>query len=96
MDLNGPCKALIEVQVDGKIEAPADPTQLNGKDQWVRFGYINFFTLSGAGTFDGLGEAAWKQNDCGKNKNCKMISMVKEIFIHFSISHLLIVLFDKY
>ncbi|KAJ1433222.1 Pectin lyase fold/virulence factor [Sesbania bispinosa] len=75
VDLNGPCKAPIEVQVDGKIEAPADPTQLNGKDQWVRFGYINFFTLSGAGTFDGLGEASWKQNDCGKNKNCKMISM---------------------
>ena len=81
VDLRGPCKAPIEVQVDGTIEAPADPTQLDGNAQWVRFEYLNLFTLSGTGTFDGLGEAAWKQNDCGKNKNCKKLSMVNNMSI---------------
>ncbi|RDX69230.1 hypothetical protein CR513_51680, partial [Mucuna pruriens] len=63
VDLRGPCKALIEVQVDGTIEAPADPTHLNGNAPWISFQYINFFTLSGLGTFDGLGEASWKENN---------------------------------
>ena len=76
VNLRGPCNAPIEVQVDGIIEAPADPTQLDGKYQWIIFGYLGFFTLSGVGTFDGLGEVAWKQNGCGKNKNCNMLSMV--------------------
>ncbi|XP_057437672.1 polygalacturonase-like [Lotus japonicus] len=65
----------MEVQVDGTIEAPIDPAQLDGNYQWVRFGYLNFFTLSGVGTFDGQGEAAWKQNDCKKRWNCKKLSM---------------------
>ncbi|KAF7807614.1 polygalacturonase-like [Senna tora] len=75
VDLRGPCKAPIEVQVDGIILAPANPNKLNGNAQWVKFGYINFFTLSGGGTFDGQGQSAWKQNDCGRNKNCKKLSM---------------------
>ncbi|WJX63581.1 galacturonan 1,4-alpha-galacturonidase [Trifolium repens] len=75
IDLEGPCNAPIEVQVRGKILAPKDPYHLNGQDQWVRFQYINFFTLSGRGTFDGQGEMAWKQNDCGKNTNCKRLAM---------------------
>ncbi|XP_019435459.1 PREDICTED: polygalacturonase-like, partial [Lupinus angustifolius] len=75
IDLKGPCKAPINVQVDGKILAPKNPKLLNGVDQWVKFGYINFFTLSGEGTFDGQGEMAWKHNDCGKNKNCDRLSM---------------------
>lgn len=79
VDLRGPCKAPMEVQVDGTIEAPIDPAQLDGNYQWVRFGYLNFFTLSGVGTFDGQGEAAWKQNDCKKRWNCKKLSMVKDI-----------------
>ncbi|KAF1885730.1 hypothetical protein Lal_00002629 [Lupinus albus] len=75
IDLKGPCKAPINVQVDGKILAPKNPKLLNGVDQWVKFGYINFFTLSGRGTFDGQGETAWKHNDCGTNKNCDRLSM---------------------
>ncbi|CAL0322985.1 unnamed protein product [Lupinus luteus] len=75
LDLKGPCKAPISVQVDGKILAPKDPKLLNGVDQWVKFGYINFFTLSGGGTFDGQGEMAWKHNDRRKNKNCDRLSM---------------------
>jgi len=76
VELRGPCKGPIEVQVDGTIRAPADPSQLKGEDQWVRFTYINFFTLSGRGTFDGQGARAWKGNDGGNNKNFKKLSMV--------------------
>ncbi|XP_027368432.1 polygalacturonase-like [Abrus precatorius] len=71
MEFNGPCKAPIEVQVHGIIQAPKNPYHLNGEDHWVSFGYINFLTLSGMGTFDGQGEMAWKQNDCGRNTICK-------------------------
>jgi len=88
VNLRGPCNAPIEVQVDGTIEAPADPTQLDGKYQWIIFGYLGFFTLSGVGTFDGLGEVAWKQNGCGKNKNCKMLSMV----INYVYSYIFIII----
>ncbi|KAF7806934.1 polygalacturonase-like [Senna tora] len=75
VDLRGPCKAPIEVQVNGELRAPANPDKLDGNAQWVKFTYINFFTLSGGGIFDGQGPTAWKQNDCGKNKNCKKLSM---------------------
>ena len=68
--------APIEVQVDGTIQAPQDPNQLNGDAQWIKFTYINFLTLSGAGTFDGQGAIAWSQNNCGKTKSCKKLSMV--------------------
>ncbi|KAF7807732.1 polygalacturonase-like [Senna tora] len=58
VDLRGPCKAPIEVEVDGIILAPTNPEKLDGNAQWVKFGYINFFTLSGGGTFDGQGQSA--------------------------------------
>lgn len=76
IELLGPCKAPIEVKVDGTIQAPQDPSQFNGNAQWVKFTYINFFTLSGGGTFDGQGATAWKQSDCGKRTQCKRLSMV--------------------
>ncbi|KAF7807657.1 polygalacturonase-like [Senna tora] len=79
VDLRGPCKAPIEVQVDGIILAPADLDKHDGNTQWVKFGYINFFTLSGGGTFDGQGQSTWKQNDCGRNKICKKLSMINII-----------------
>lgn len=81
--VKGPCNGPIEVQVDGTIIAPANPAALHDAYEWIKFEYVDFFTLSGKGVFDGQGAIAWNQNDCGKNKNCDMASMVN-IYIIFS------------
>ena len=73
-DVKGPCKAPVEVQVDGTIQAPPNPADMKGADQWIKFQYMNSFTLSGKGVFDGQGATAWKQNDCGQNPNCQTLS----------------------
>ncbi|KAI5428735.1 hypothetical protein KIW84_033651 [Lathyrus oleraceus] len=62
IDVKGPCKTPIEIQVDGTIQEPSDINLVQkGSDQWVRFQYINSLTLSGLGVFDGQGAAVWKQ-----------------------------------
>ncbi|CAN6574151.1 unnamed protein product [Malus baccata var. baccata] len=71
----GPCKAPIEIQLQGTLQAPADGSKLPKADTWVGFERIDGLTLSGGGTFDGQGATAWKQNDCNKNKNCKSIAI---------------------
>ena len=79
VDLKGPCKAPIDIQVDGTIQAPADPGVLKGADQWFKIEYVSFLTISGSGVFNGQGGVtAWKQNDCHTNANCKMLPMVKK------------------
>ncbi|KAK4275867.1 hypothetical protein QN277_018881 [Acacia crassicarpa] len=75
IELNGPCKAPIELHIEGNIVAPKDPNQFDADAQWVRFGYVDSFTLSGGATFDGQGSTAWKQNNCHKTWNCKKLSM---------------------
>ena len=83
VELKGPCKApTIEIQVDGTIQAPVDMAELKGADQWIKIGYVSGFTLSGQGTFDGQGPAAWKQNDCATNKKCDWPTMVNNIYTH--------------
>ncbi|QHO58475.1 Polygalacturonase [Arachis hypogaea] len=37
--------------------------------------YVDYFTLSGNGVFDGQGAIAWQQNDCGTNVNCARTPM---------------------
>lgn len=76
IEVKGPCKAPIEIQVDGTIQAPPNTEDLKGAEQWVKFGYVDFLTLSGKGVFDGQGATAWKANDCGTNAACKRHSMV--------------------
>ncbi|XP_022157387.1 exopolygalacturonase-like [Momordica charantia] len=71
IDLTGPCKSPIEVQLQGTIQAPIDLTG----EGWVQFKYIDHFTLSGGGTFDGQGKAAWEKNDCDKNPKCDRLPM---------------------
>ncbi|KAI9100910.1 hypothetical protein K1719_024034 [Acacia pycnantha] len=71
IELNGPCKAPIELHIEGNIVAPKDPNQFDADAQWVRFGNVDSFTLSGGATFDGQGSTAWKQNNCHKTWNCK-------------------------
>ena len=83
VSFEGPCKGPIELQVQGTIQAPGDPGYFKGSDGWIRFQYIDQFTLSGSGTFDGQGQMAWKQNDCSKTINCKTLAVVR--FSIFSI-----------
>ncbi|XP_027925488.1 polygalacturonase-like [Vigna unguiculata] len=72
--LKGPCKAPIELYVDGTIKAPVKPQDVGG-DEILRIDYVNALTISGNGVFDGQGAYAWKQNDCSKSFNCKLLGM---------------------
>ncbi|ONI26776.1 hypothetical protein PRUPE_1G044900 [Prunus persica] len=67
----GPCKAPIEIRVQGILHAPTDGSRPTKKDTWVGFEHVNMLSLSGGGTFDGQGALSWSKNDCNKNKNCK-------------------------
>ncbi|XP_054782943.1 polygalacturonase-like [Prosopis cineraria] len=71
--LKGHCKAPIEVKVDGTILGPKIPSDLKKERTWLSFSYINSFTLSGSGIFDGQGVShPWKEDDCTKqNEACK-------------------------
>ncbi|KAJ0014667.1 hypothetical protein Pint_21458 [Pistacia integerrima] len=65
----GPCKAAIEVEVQGTLKALTD-SKMTKDGSWVTFQRIEHFTLSGGGTFDGQGASAW--GTCGKNF-CKQL-----------------------
>ncbi|KAM1373447.1 hypothetical protein ACFX2I_024145 [Malus domestica] len=58
--LKGPCKAPIEIQVQGYLRAPQDRSRLIQQGTWVRFQHVNRLMLFGGGTFDG-------QNNCYQN-----------------------------
>jgi galacturan 1,4-alpha-galacturonidase len=47
--VKGPCKAPIEIQVDGTIQAPENPDELNDAYEWVKIQHVDFLTLSGKG-----------------------------------------------
>ncbi|KAG8647461.1 hypothetical protein MANES_09G077733v8 [Manihot esculenta] len=69
VNVTGPCKGAIEVEVQGTVQAPPE---LAGGDGWFNFNHIDQFTLSGKGTLDGQGQVAWKGVSCDKDpKNCK-------------------------
>ncbi|AES65907.1 putative polygalacturonase [Medicago truncatula] len=89
IELKGPCKAPIEVQVDGTIQAPADPSQIKAADQWVKFLYMEHLTLSGKGVFDGQGATAYKQAQpaaawSGKKSNVKILMNLGFMFVNNS------------
>uniref|UniRef100_A0A199U9S1 Polygalacturonase n=1 Tax=Manihot esculenta TaxID=3983 RepID=A0A199U9S1_MANES len=68
----------MELQVQGTLLAPINPSSY-AKDSWITFAYIDQFKLSGGGTFDGQGQVAWKQNNCGRNPKCKRLPVVSLI-----------------
>ncbi|KAL3714631.1 hypothetical protein ACJRO7_006521 [Eucalyptus globulus] len=71
--LEGPCKAHVEFEVHARLLAPPELSRFK-TDGWVVFHNIDGLTMLG-GTFDGQGKMAWAQNDCIKNKNCRMLPM---------------------
>lgn len=74
--LQGPCKAPIEIHVQGTVQATKDSKAFVGLDHWIAFQNINGFTLSGSGTFDGQGESAWDINNCHKTQHCVKLPIV--------------------
>ncbi|KAK4792358.1 hypothetical protein SAY86_022793 [Trapa natans] len=73
LKFQGPCKAKsIILQVDGTIQAPADPSKIGG-NTWVLFQNIDGLTVSGGGIFDGQGKLAWSKNDCAKTGKCSSL-----------------------
>ncbi|KAB2073608.1 hypothetical protein ES319_A07G094800v1 [Gossypium barbadense] len=67
--LDGPCKAPIELQVEGIVKAPADPGAFK-EPKWIVFNRIENFKLSGGGVFDGQGTIAYKREGCDKHNFC--------------------------
>eukprot|EP00257_Ricinus_communis_P022440 XP_015582168.1 polygalacturonase-like [Ricinus communis] len=72
LDIMGPCKGAMVLQVEGILQAPVDANELRG-DGWVSFNHIDQFTMSGGGTFDGQGELTWKKYNCMERNNCKVL-----------------------
>ena len=67
VNLEGPCKAPIEINVQGTIQAPADPGAFKDPN-WVRFYSIENFKMSGGGIFDGQGSIAYEKNKDPHNR----------------------------
>ncbi|KAK5834400.1 hypothetical protein PVK06_018278 [Gossypium arboreum] len=63
VNLEGPCKAPIEINVQGTIQAPADPSAFKDPN-WVRFYSVENFKMFGRGIFDGQGSIAYEKNTC--------------------------------
>lgn len=69
--LVGPCKAPIELRVQGIIKAPSGYAKLpDKKAEWITIRYVDRLTIQGGGVFDGNGQEAWTKNNCGKNPKC--------------------------
>ncbi|CAK9133335.1 unnamed protein product [Ilex paraguariensis] len=74
IEFKGPCKAAINFEFQGTVRASSDISHFEnnspGLPGWITFAYINQLTVSGGGTFDGVGAQAWLKNNCQKTKNC--------------------------
>uniref|UniRef100_A0A2C9VL17 Pectate lyase superfamily protein domain-containing protein n=1 Tax=Manihot esculenta TaxID=3983 RepID=A0A2C9VL17_MANES len=64
VDLIGPCKGAMHLQVEGTLVAPAKASQYS-KNSWVTLRYLDRLTVFGGGAFDGQGEIAWERAHCG-------------------------------
>lgn len=74
--VNGPCQAPIKLHVQGTVQAPRDPHAITKDKEWFMVEYVNDFTISGGGVFDGQGTTAWTQNDCQKAALCNKLANV--------------------
>lgn len=64
-----PCKSRLTLHIEGKLKAPVDVERLSSQDGWIVFQDIDGLQVSGGGTVDGQGSAAWAKHDCLKLEN---------------------------
>ncbi|XP_057965517.1 exopolygalacturonase-like [Malania oleifera] len=72
VEFQGPCQGPMTVEVQGTIKAQTDISQYPSAE-WFTFESVNNLEVTGGGTFDGQGSAAWKYNNCGSNAYCKLL-----------------------
>ncbi|MFQ6621112.1 hypothetical protein Gotur_003138, partial [Gossypium turneri] len=89
--LDGPCKAPIELQVEGTVKAPADPGAFK-EPKWIAFNRIENFKLFSGGLFDGQGTTAYKREGCKNHDYCGSLPIFHVIlrcknitFEHFTV-----------
>ena len=71
VNLLGPCKAPIEIQVQATLIALTEKTT---EPCWISFNRIDKLTVSGGGVFDGQGTRSWGK--CGRKIYCSSLPMV--------------------
>lgn len=85
LDLSGPCKSSIIIRLDGNLLGTGD---LNAyKKNWIEIQNVDNLSINGHGTIDGQGPLVWKNNECQKSYNCKILPNVRLMFF-FSFSSL--------
>ncbi|KAM6561941.1 hypothetical protein CsatB_021939 [Cannabis sativa] len=67
--LQGPCKAPINFDLEGTLQAPGLGSSYSSGNNWIVFAYVDQLTISGTGTFDGRGPTAWGKK-CDWNEFC--------------------------
>ncbi|WVZ77488.1 hypothetical protein U9M48_025347 [Paspalum notatum var. saurae] len=71
LELTGPCTSSIIIRLDGNLLGTGD---LNAfKKNWIEIQNVDNLSINGHGTIDGQGPLVWKQNQCQKNYNCKIL-----------------------
>ncbi|KAL6009138.1 hypothetical protein ACLOJK_022365 [Asimina triloba] len=70
----GPRKGAIVFQATGVVKAPG--LDKFPSDGWIEFQYIDGLTVTGRGTFDGQGAAAWPYNQCPIMQKCKLLPTI--------------------
>lgn len=74
IDIAGPCRSKITIQISGTIVAPKDPDAWHGLNprKWLYFHKVNHLTLDGGGTINGMGQEWWARS-CKTNSTnpCK-------------------------
>ncbi|GMY34002.1 probable polygalacturonase At1g80170 isoform X2 [Fagus crenata] len=74
IDIAGPCRSKITLQISGTIVAPKDPDAWHGLNprKWLYFHRVNHLTLDGGGTINGMGQEWWARS-CKTNSTnpCK-------------------------
>ncbi|KAI3753436.1 hypothetical protein L2E82_25488 [Cichorium intybus] len=67
IDMNGPCKAAIEIKATGAtIKAPPELAKFK-TDYWISIQGVDKLTMTG-GVYDGQGQATWKSAKCHDSK----------------------------
>uniref|UniRef100_A0A7N0SZ59 Polygalacturonase n=1 Tax=Kalanchoe fedtschenkoi TaxID=63787 RepID=A0A7N0SZ59_KALFE len=65
----GPCGGKMTVNVEGNLKAPKDSTEFPAAT-WFTVSDVDGVQITGTGSFDGVGQEAWKFDDCLTNLDC--------------------------